>query len=152
METFIPSLRERHDNNIYGLENSERFVWVQPDRLNVLALFGNCRRSTFYTGFFSKDVKATLRDAVSALVYGIYLNHSRVYSKVFQQIGMSLMPKSPKGTLFWGTEKHSPKTVTDQLKAIPISKLHQCYEEWKKRLQRCVASEGNYFEGDNVEL
>ncbi|GFU08592.1 HTH_48 domain-containing protein [Trichonephila clavipes] len=42
--------------------------------------------------------------------------------------------------------------VTDQLKAIPISKFHQCYEEWKKRFQRCVASEGSYFEGDNVEL
>ncbi|GFV00128.1 hypothetical protein TNCV_4057991 [Trichonephila clavipes] len=25
-------------------------------------------------------------------------------------------------------------------------------EEWKKRLQRSVASEGSYFEGDNVEL
>ncbi|GFV08612.1 uncharacterized protein TNCV_4855921 [Trichonephila clavipes] len=42
--------------------------------------------------------------------------------------------------------------VTDQLKAIPISEFHQCYEEWKKRLQRCVASEGSYFEGDNVKL
>ncbi|GFV07665.1 putative mariner transposase [Trichonephila clavipes] len=42
--------------------------------------------------------------------------------------------------------------VTDQLKAIPIFEFHQCYEEWKKRLQRCVASEDSYFEGDNVEL
>ncbi|GFX20729.1 hypothetical protein TNCV_77861 [Trichonephila clavipes] len=42
--------------------------------------------------------------------------------------------------------------VTDQLKAIPISEFHQCHEEWKKRLQRCVASEGSYFEGDSVEL
>ncbi|GFX87938.1 uncharacterized protein TNCV_4374031 [Trichonephila clavipes] len=33
--------------------------------------------------------------------------------------------------------------VTDQLKAILISELHQCYEEWKKRLQRCVASVGS---------
>ncbi|GFS89484.1 protein GVQW3 [Trichonephila clavipes] len=30
--------------------------------------------------------------------------------------------------------------------------FHQCYGEWKKRLQRCVTSEGSYFEGDNVEL
>ncbi|GFY28109.1 hypothetical protein TNCV_4394431 [Trichonephila clavipes] len=42
--------------------------------------------------------------------------------------------------------------ITDQLKAIPISEFHQCYEEWEKRLQRCVASEGNYFEGDNAEF
>ncbi|GFX48126.1 putative DD41D transposase [Trichonephila clavipes] len=47
--------------------------------------------------------------------------------------------------------RSSSYTVTDQLKAIPISEFHQSYEEWKKRLPRCVASEGSYFEGDNVE-
>ncbi|GFY26635.1 putative transposase [Trichonephila clavipes] len=52
----------------------------------------------------------------------------------------------------FGTLENIQMAVIDQLKAIPISKFHQCYEEWKKRLQRCVASEGSYFEGDNVEL
>ncbi|GFX80028.1 putative transposase [Trichonephila clavipes] len=52
----------------------------------------------------------------------------------------------------FGTLESIQTAVTNQLKAIPISKFHQCYEEWKKRLQRCVASEGSYFEGDNVEL
>uniref|UniRef100_T1HIR5 Uncharacterized protein n=1 Tax=Rhodnius prolixus TaxID=13249 RepID=T1HIR5_RHOPR len=42
--------------------------------------------------------------------------------------------------------------VTDQLKAIPVSEFEHCYEEWKKRLQRCVASEGSYIEGDNIDL
>ncbi|GFX49285.1 putative mariner transposase [Trichonephila clavipes] len=42
--------------------------------------------------------------------------------------------------------------VADLLKAIPISEIHQCHEEWKKRLQWREASEGNYFEEDNVEL
>ncbi|GFT80735.1 protein GVQW3 [Trichonephila clavipes] len=51
-----------------------------------------------------------------------------------------------------GTLENIQTAVTDQLKAIPISEFHQYYEEWKKRLQRCVASEGSYFEGDNVEL
>ncbi|GFT99461.1 putative transposase [Trichonephila clavipes] len=50
------------------------------------------------------------------------------------------------------TLENNQTAITDQLKAIPISEFHQCYEEWKKRLQRCVASEGSYFEGDNVEL
>ena len=27
-----------------------------------------------------------------------------------------------------------------------------CYREWEQRLRRCVASQGNYFEGDNVDL
>ncbi|GFX98368.1 putative transposase [Trichonephila clavipes] len=52
----------------------------------------------------------------------------------------------------FGTLENIKTAVTDQLQAIPISEFHQCYEEWKKRLQRCVASEGSYFEGDNVEL
>ncbi|GFX89248.1 putative transposase [Trichonephila clavipes] len=52
----------------------------------------------------------------------------------------------------FGTLQKIQMTVTDQLKTIPISEFHQCYEEWKKRLQRCVASEGSYFERDNVEL
>ncbi|GFW14654.1 putative transposase [Trichonephila clavipes] len=52
----------------------------------------------------------------------------------------------------FGTLENIQTAVTDQLKAIPISEFHQCYEEWKKRLQHCVASEGSYFGGDNVEL
>ncbi|GFU94841.1 putative transposase [Trichonephila clavipes] len=52
----------------------------------------------------------------------------------------------------FGTLKFIQTAVIDHLEAIPISEFHQCYEEWKKRLQRCVASEGSYFEGDNVEL
>ncbi|GFT29117.1 putative mariner transposase [Trichonephila clavipes] len=52
----------------------------------------------------------------------------------------------------FGTLENIQTAVTDQLKVIPISDFHQCYEEWKKRLQRCVASEGSYFDGDNVEL
>ncbi|GFX10696.1 putative transposase [Trichonephila clavipes] len=52
----------------------------------------------------------------------------------------------------FGTLENIQTAVTDQLKAIPISELHQCYEKWKKRLQRCVALEGSYFEGDNVEF
>ena len=31
--------------------------------------------------------------------------------------------------------------VTDQLKAISVSEFQHCYEQWKKRLQRCVASQ-----------
>ncbi|GFV75464.1 HTH_48 domain-containing protein [Trichonephila clavipes] len=52
----------------------------------------------------------------------------------------------------FGRLENIQTAVTDQLKAIPISEFHQGYEEWKKRLQCCVASEGSYFEGVNVEL
>jgi hypothetical protein len=41
--------------------------------------------------------------------------------------------------------------VTNQLKAIPVRDFQRCYKEWE-RLWRCVASEGNYFEEDEVDL
>ncbi|GFT50779.1 putative transposase [Trichonephila clavipes] len=49
----------------------------------------------------------------------------------------------------FGTKEYIQMAVTDQLKAVPISEFHQCYEEWKMRFQRCVASEGSYVERDN---
>ncbi|GFU76631.1 putative transposase [Trichonephila clavipes] len=76
------------------------------------------------------------------------------YSPDLSSCDFFLFPKLKnhlKGHPF-GTLENVQTAVTDQLKAIPISEFHQCYEEWKKRLQRCVASEGSYFEGDNVEL
>ncbi|GFV60691.1 putative transposase [Trichonephila clavipes] len=76
------------------------------------------------------------------------------YSSDLSPCDFFLFPKLKnhlKGHHF-GTLENIQTAVTDQLKAIPISEFHQCYEEWKKRLQRCVASEGSYFEGDNVEL
>ena len=44
------------------------------------------------------------------------------------------------------------KAVTDQLKAIPVSEYQRCYEEGEQRLRMCVASQGNYFEGDKLDL
>jgi hypothetical protein len=44
------------------------------------------------------------------------------------------------------------KVVTGQLKALSVEDLQHCYWEWEQRLQQCVASQGNYFEGDNVDL
>ncbi|GFU61862.1 putative transposase [Trichonephila clavipes] len=46
----------------------------------------------------------------------------------------------------FGTLENIQTAVTDQLKAISISEFHPGYEEWKKRLQRRLASEGSYFE------
>jgi hypothetical protein len=52
----------------------------------------------------------------------------------------------------FGTVDVIQKAVTDQLKAIPLNDFQHCYEQWEQRLRRCVASQGNYFEGDKVEL
>jgi len=44
------------------------------------------------------------------------------------------------------------KVVTDQLRALLYEDFQHCYWEWEQRLRRCVASQGNYFEGHNVDL
>ena len=44
------------------------------------------------------------------------------------------------------------KSVTDELKGIPAEAFQHCYEQWKQRLRRCVAAQGDYFEGDNLDL
>ena len=51
-----------------------------------------------------------------------------------------------------GMVENIEKAVTDQLKAIPVSDFQCCYEEWEQHLRRCVASQGNYFEGHKLDL
>jgi len=52
----------------------------------------------------------------------------------------------------FGTLDNIQKSVTDELKGIPSEALHHCYEQCKQRLRRCVAAQGNYSEGDNLDL
>jgi len=35
------------------------------------------------------------------------------------------------------------------LKAIPQNHLQNCFEGWTRRWHRCIASQGEYFEGDH---
>ena len=49
----------------------------------------------------------------------------------------------------FGTMDNIQKSVNDELK--PEAFQH-CYEQWKQRLRRCVAPQGNYFEGDILDL
>ena len=43
-------------------------------------------------------------------------------------------------------------SVTDMLKTIPAEDFQHCYQKWEQRLHRCVATQGIYFEGDNIDL
>lgn len=52
----------------------------------------------------------------------------------------------------FGTIENIKQNVTNHLKDIPVSEFEHCYDEWKNRMKRCVASQGNYFEGDRVCL
>jgi hypothetical protein len=44
------------------------------------------------------------------------------------------------------------KAVTDAIKILTEADFQSCYEAWKIRWSKRVASEGYYFEGDNVDL
>jgi len=44
------------------------------------------------------------------------------------------------------------KSVTDELKGLPGEAIQHCYEQWKQRLRSCVAAQGNYFKGNNLDL
>ena len=52
----------------------------------------------------------------------------------------------------FGTLDNIQKSVTKQLKVIPAEAFQHCYEQWKQRLRRCVAAQGNHFEGGNLYL
>jgi len=52
----------------------------------------------------------------------------------------------------FGTLDNIQKSVTDELKGIPAEAFQHCYKQWKQCLRHCVAAQGNYFEGDNLDL
>jgi len=85
---------------------------------------------------------------------GILVVPQPPYSHDLSPCDYFLFPKLKfhlKGRHF-GTVENIEKAVTDQLKAIRVSDYQRCYEEWEQRLRRCVASQGNYSEGDKLDL
>ena len=52
----------------------------------------------------------------------------------------------------FGTLDNIQKIVTNELKGIPAEAFQHCYEQWKQHVCRCVAAQGNCFEGDNLNL
>lgn len=39
-----------------------------------------------------------------------------------------------------------------ELKAIPQNAFENCFQDWKKRWHKCIISDGDYFEGDNINI
>jgi hypothetical protein len=42
--------------------------------------------------------------------------------------------------------------MTAALKAIPQNQFQNCFEEWTRCWHRCIASQGEYFEGDHSDI
>jgi hypothetical protein len=76
------------------------------------------------------------------------------YSPYLSPCGFFLFPRlinHLKGRHF-GNLDNIQKSVTDELKGIPTEGFLHYYEQWKQHLRRCVAAQGIYFEGDNLDL
>ena len=52
-----------------------------------------------------------------------------------------------KGKHFADMEEVKQK-MAEELKGIKIDKFKNCFEQWKSCLDRCIASNGESFEGD----
>ena len=60
---------------------------------------------------------------------------------------VSQMKKVLKAKHFADVEEMKPK-MTEALKGIKMDEFKNYFEQQKKHLDRCIASDGKYFEGD----
>ncbi|XP_066143583.1 histone-lysine N-methyltransferase SETMAR-like [Euwallacea fornicatus] len=59
--------------------------------------------------------------------------------------------KPLRGTRFSSREEVIEKSQ-EALMDIPKTEYKKCFEDWIKRWHKCVAVDGDYFEGDNIDL
>jgi hypothetical protein len=57
------------------------------------------------------------------------------------------MKRDLKGKRFQNLKEVGEKT-TEALKAITLEELQNCFEQWKKQWDKCMDTQGEYFEGD----
>lgn len=73
------------------------------------------------------------------------------YSPDMSPCDFFLFPKVKqvvKGTHFESID-NIQEAVTRVMSGIPVEDFQKCYDAWKTRWNRCVAAQGNYFEGDH---
>ena len=57
------------------------------------------------------------------------------------------MKKILKGKHFADVEEEKQK-IPEALKSIKTEEFKNCFEQWRECLDRCIDSNGEYFEGD----
>ena len=62
-----------------------------------------------------------------------------------------ILKRPMKGRRFATIEEIKTESLRE-LKDIPKSAYQKCFEDWKKRWPKYIISEGDYFEGDNIEI
>jgi len=74
------------------------------------------------------------------------------YSPDLAQADFFLFPKLKtilKGRRFQTIEEIQENSIRE-LRAITESAFQEAFQQWKKRWERCIASRGDYFEGDSA--
>lgn len=77
-----------------------------------------------------------------------------LYSPDMAPCDFFLFPKlkrTLKGQRFSTIDEIKAKSQTE-LKTIPNEAFHQCFSNWKLRWQKCIISQGDYFEGDGIKI
>jgi len=59
------------------------------------------------------------------------------------------MKRDLKRKCFQNVEEVREK-MTEALKAVTLQELQNCFEQWKKQWDKCIDSQGEYFEGDKI--
>jgi len=57
------------------------------------------------------------------------------------------MKRDLKGKRFQNVEEVRGKTTKAQ-KILTLQEFQNCFEQWKKRCDKCIDPQGEYFEGD----
>jgi len=143
------------------LKNRRITIREIADDLNIS--FGSCQSIlTDVLGMTRVSAKFVpkLRSKTSLLVSSFLAKNNTIimpqppYSPDLAPCDFFLFPKLKrpmKGRRFATIEEIKAASL-EELKAIPKSAFQKCFDDWKKRWHKCIVSEGDYFEGDNIIL
>jgi len=121
----------------------KRIIRVRPEIANTWILYHDnapCHRAFSVTQFL------TLKN--------ITVLPQPPYSPDMSPCDFFLFPRIKqvvKGTHF-DSVKDIQTSVTKVLQELPVNDFQKSYENWKKRWAQCVAAQGEYFEGDHIDV
>jgi len=52
----------------------------------------------------------------------------------------------------WDDVETIKRETTRQLKSLTSEDFEGCFEQWKRRWDKCITIDGDYFEGDKIDL
>jgi len=69
------------------------------------------------------------------------------YQEVLARLRDAVHRKRPE---LWENQTWIQENAIRELRAFTESAFQEAFQQWKKRWERCIASRGDYFEGDSA--